>query len=1248
MYSRRISTSKLLLPIAFFFLLLAVFLLLAAYRADAAGTWTALASSPPVGVNNCLLLSDGTVLGMNGAGQCVRLTPDIHGSYINGTWTQLATMNSSRLFFSSDVLTNGNVFVAGGEYGDANHYDAELYDSRANTWTVIPGSQSPNFNYSDSPSQMLPNGNLLESDSQSIYQFYNVASNMMVHGGPCGDMNEVCWVKLANGGIFGVNNYGTAAEHFVSSINAWVVDASSTPSGFQGGDDANYLLPNGQVFHVGSTTNTGFYTPGSSATSAGTLVNGPNLPIVGTNQLVAGESPGAMLVNGNILLELAPNGGGASGGAPGYFYEYNYLSNTFTPTTAPGGATYGTSPFVTSMLDLPDGSVLFVGGQNSGSLYVYTPVALPLAAGQPIINSITENLDGSYHLTGTNLNGISEGAMFGDDEQMACNYPLVRMTNNTSGNVYYARTHDWNNTTVQNTNQVTTEFSLPANLPPGTYSLVVTAVGNPSTPVTFTYAPPAAPTGLMGTAGNAQAVLSWNPVSGATSYNLKRLTTVGTPYYATVATTTGTSCTNVGLVNAYTYSYVVTAIGPQGESTNSAVLMLTASGPPPIPAGVTAVPDTFARIDLAWTSSYGAASYNIKRSSIHNGPYTNLASTVNPFYTDSGLTSGATYYYVISAVSAEGESSNSVEVSATAQAIVNFGFEVPNIGSGNYQYVPSGAFWTFSGTNGNGSGLIANGSGFSNPNAPEGAQAAFVQVNGSISQVLSGFTPGTIYTITYFAAQRSGGNQHGGESWNVTIDGSVIRSNNVPGSTSYVTYTASFTASAAIHTLSFVGTDLVGGDNTVFLDNIRISPTLQPVAPGVALTAPTNNATVIEPPTITLAANVVSNGNIINSVQFYDDTTNAIGQASGPPYTLGWSPNTGNYSVFARATYNGGSVADSPAALITVINTNVNFGFETPSIGSGNFQYDPSGASWTFGGTSANGSGLIANGSGFGNPSAPQGVQAAFVQGIGSISQLLYGFTPGTTYTITCSAAQRSGANQHGGESWNVMIDNTVITNNDPGAITYSTYTATFTASAFTHTLSFVGTDLAGGDNTVFIDNVRINPPISQVPPSVVLTSPANNAVFSAANPINLAAMVTTNGNNIVGVQFYSDATNLITEVTAPYTYAWSNANAGASTVFARLIFNGSNTVDSLSVNITVTNPPPVIEGIGLGADGQTLSVSGLGLASRPYYLNAATNLTPPVVWALIDTNISDSFGNIIFTNIAPTNTQQFFLISAP
>jgi len=104
------------------------------------------------------------------------------------------------------------------------------------------------------------------------------------------------------------------------------------PSGAQGGDDANYLLPNGQVFHVGSTAKHGLSTRRApTATSAGTLVNGPNLPVVGTNQLhgrgITGGNAGQWEYSFGPGAEWAA---GAAGGSPSYFYEYNYLSNTFT------------------------------------------------------------------------------------------------------------------------------------------------------------------------------------------------------------------------------------------------------------------------------------------------------------------------------------------------------------------------------------------------------------------------------------------------------------------------------------------------------------------------------------------------------------------------------------------------------------------------------------------------------------------------------------------------------------------------------------------------------------------------------------------------------------------------------------------------------------------------------------------------------------------------------------------------------
>jgi len=413
----------------------------------------------------------------------------------------------------------------------------------------------------------------------------------------------------------------------------------------------------------------------------------------------------------------------------------------------------------------------------------------------------------------------------------------------------------------------------------------------------------------------------------------------------------------------------------------------------------------------------------------------------------------------------------------------NFGFELPHISPGSYLYNPSSAIWTFNGSSGSGSGLIANGSGFGNPSAPEGVQAAFVQGYGVISQTLSGFTPGTLYTITYSAAQRSGGSQHAGESWNVAVDNNPIKSN-TPGLTSYTTYTATFTASAMIHNLSFVGTDLAGGDNTVFLDNVRITPALNPAAPSVALSSPASNAVYVALATINLSASVTTNGNRINGVQYFSDGT-YVGQVTDAPYNYALvNLSGGTHNVVARLIFNDGSSTDSAPVSFYVINRIPNYSFETPSLGSGNYKYTPAGGSWAFNGSAGNGSGILANGSAFSNPNAPLGVQAGFVQGYGTISQAFSGFSPGTTYTITYSAAQRPGYSQ----TWNVMIDNTAIKTNNPGGTSYGSYNASFVATATTHILSFVGTDLAGNQDTVFIDNVAINPPLAPLVPAPTLT----------------------------------------------------------------------------------------------------------------------------------------------------------------
>ncbi len=85
---------------------------------------------------------------------------------------------------------------------------------------------------------------------------------------------------------------------------------------------------------------------------------------------------------------------------------------------------------------------------------------------------------------------------------------------------------------------------------------------------------------------------------------------------------------------------------------------------PSVPSGLSATPGN-GQVSLTWTGSLGAATYNVKRSSTAGGPYATVGSSSTPNFTNTGLTNGTTYYYVVSAVNTAGESGNSNEASAT-------------------------------------------------------------------------------------------------------------------------------------------------------------------------------------------------------------------------------------------------------------------------------------------------------------------------------------------------------------------------------------------------------------------------------------------------------------------------------------------------------------------------------------------------------------------------------------------------------
>jgi chitin-binding protein len=100
----------------------------------------------------------------------------------------------------------------------------------------------------------------------------------------------------------------------------------------------------------------------------------------------------------------------------------------------------------------------------------------------------------------------------------------------------------------------------------------------------------------------------------------------------------------------------------------SAFLQRQVGNVPPAPTGLAATAGN-AQVALSWGAASGATSYNVKRSTTNGGPYSNVATNVTATtFTNTGLTNGTTYYYVVTAVNANGESGVSAQASGTPSA----------------------------------------------------------------------------------------------------------------------------------------------------------------------------------------------------------------------------------------------------------------------------------------------------------------------------------------------------------------------------------------------------------------------------------------------------------------------------------------------------------------------------------------------------------------------------------------------------
>ena len=457
---------------------------------------TNLTHQPPDGAIITMQMTDGTVI-VQGGGDADfwKLTPDNTGSYVKGTWTQIASLpaNYSPYAQAEAVLADGRLVISGGEYNFGQFAftnKSAIYDPLANTWTSIKPPKGWT-NIGDAPQIVLPDGRFVIGykfrTKMAALDPATLTWSALTSTGKNGSMiAEEGWVLLPDGTFLTVDVQAhPKSERYHPKTGEWINEGDTGGVDLRGsqnccGDCIQYgpknkcydppgetgaavRRPDGTVFATGSipdgqnTAHTAIWTPPAKR-GKGQWTAGPDFP----NGDQSYDSPVSILPNGNVLVE----------GVSGRFYEFD--GKKLNTTSLSGGG---------SLMPLPTGEVL-VGGYA-----VYKSTGNYNAAWAPTITSspATVTRGDSYQVSGTQFNGLNQGAAFGDEFDTHTNYPLARITITATGHVFYCRTHDHSTMGVATGSKiVSTNFDVPSGMETGAGQLEIVANGIPSTAVAIT------------------------------------------------------------------------------------------------------------------------------------------------------------------------------------------------------------------------------------------------------------------------------------------------------------------------------------------------------------------------------------------------------------------------------------------------------------------------------------------------------------------------------------------------------------------------------------------------------------------------------------------------------------------------------------------------------------------------------------------------------------------------------------------
>ena len=591
----------------------------------------------------------------------------------------------------------------------------------------------------------------------------------------------------------------------------------------------------------------------------------------------------------------------------------------------------------------------------------------------------------------------------------------------------------------------------------------------------------AAPTGLTAAGISGQVALTWPAVTGATSYNLYRSATSGGEGSVPIATgLTGTSYTNTGLASGKQYFYLLTAVNANGESALSTEVTNIAPVPT-APTGLTATSGN-TQVILTWTAVTGATSYSLYRATVSGAETlykTNLTGTT---YTDTGLTDGTVYFYTLSAVNTSGASAQSNEASATpvqtlkaptatssfVTTALNTAVGITLIGVDlnspakplTYTVTSAPAHGTLTGTA---------------PSLTYTPASGYLGADSFQFKVNNGTFDSAIATVSIIVNATNLANS----SFETPVVGSSQYKYNPTGGTWVFTGTSGIQSNGS----AFGVANAPDGTQTALLQG-HSGSTLGSISQSVKFTSTgsyvvsfmgcrRNNSKPIynNPQPIKVSIDGVQIGS------FMTPPSNTWTLMTTSSFTIS---TTGSHTITLSAT---DSSTDKTSFVDLVTITQVpppvitNGSFETPSMGAANYQYRPTGGTWTFTGQS----GIQSNKSAWLALNAPDGTQTAFLQGyqgnvLGSISQNV-NFASTGTYKISFYAARRNIGSGGQVQPIQLSLDGVNIgsalkpASTSWGLLTSSSFTITTTGS---HKITLSATDNST-DKTTFVDVVTIN-----------------------------------------------------------------------------------------------------------------------------------------------------------------------------